>query len=154
MRVCVKSGKSKSLNLVVTQAYSWRVNVFEYVWLFLPCASSGAACTSSPFLLNKKIPGSYTLWVDRNKIFQVYAGRFYFGSTKVQMLGRMSKHNLWRNLTYGNRSNYLFFEAPMFWFYEKFLICFFDSVCWLTLKYSKWGLDPFFLDYPDLRFLS
>ena len=31
VRVCVSSGMSKSLNLLVIQAHYWRVNVFECV---------------------------------------------------------------------------------------------------------------------------
>ena len=87
------------------------------------------------------------------------------------MYGRMSKHNLWPDLTYENRRNYLFFcgaylKKFFFLFYEKsFGKLVFDPFfreCsnlyvftdWLKNILSKWGLDPFFLEYSDLRFLS
>ena len=77
--------------------------------VFVEFVSSVSPCMSPPSsLLNQKFLVSYTLWVDRNKIFQVYAGRFYFKSTKVQMYGHMCKYNLWSDLTNQYRRYYLF----------------------------------------------
>ena len=58
------------------------------------------------------------------------------------MYGRTNKHNLWPDLTDQNRKNYLFIEVPIFWFYKKSSIRFFENVvismCLLIgLKYSK-----------------
>ena len=55
VRVCVSSGMSKSLNLLVIQAHCSRVNVFECVRLFfLPCVLSSCRLCVASILLNKK----------------------------------------------------------------------------------------------------
>ena len=48
----------------------------------------------------------------------------------------MSEHNLWPNLTYENRRNYLFIEAPIFWFHEK--------------SFGKLVFDPFLRECSNL----
>ena len=47
---------------------------------------------------------------------------FISGQLKFKKYERMSKHNLWLDLTYENRRNYLFIEAPIFFFFFFFVL--------------------------------
>ena len=114
LHVC---GMCESLNLLVIQVHCWHVDAFVCIWLFHPCVSSVAACMSpwcAASLWTKKFWVLILFeWIEMicSKFTLV---NFILGQPKFKcMYVCMSKHNLWPDLTYENRRNYLFFEVPI-----------------------------------------
>ena len=118
---------------------------------FFPCVSH--SCGLWPSVCGLSVPPP--LWTKKfwvrilfEQIEIIYSKfmrvDFYFGSSKVQMYGRMSKHNFLPDLTYENHWNYLFFEAPIFWFYEKSLIRFYFFANVLISMCLLFGLKIYF----------
>ena len=121
----VNSGMSKLLNLLVIQTHCWRINdLFFYVYrLRIVCGR--LVCRLLLELKNSGFLFILLEWIEI-RYFKIMRVDFISGQLKFKCTDVWVNNNLWPDLTNQNRRNY--FDAPIFWFYEKSLIHFFENV--------------------------